>query len=451
MDLAKTLLRITVRAFYGTEHILIVDALSLHGTLTDSDLALVLGMQPKALRRICGKLKEDGLVSVHSRGEKKEGAPPQFNYGGGGPPKERLFYRDWYYLNFHRAIDSLKYKLWKLNRHIESLGAPTTEKKDLICPRCKSTYTELEVMDNIGDEGFLCHRCGHLLDAQEDTDGPSENESMKRMNDQLAKIVGLMRQIDSTNVPENDFDHALSHALPINRTEANPAAKTQPVDDVKPTLASAKGLSLAPEKISVSVSEDGPVVQDTSEARAKREKEAKQNMLPEWISKSTINGEVTAVGAREEAARREREALQGGLLTEEDDGEDKKPKDVVDNAVMDEYWQELKAAQERERQEDASEEEDDDDDFEDVDVGQAPTPAVTSNGAVKPAVGATPSTSGAVSSNATDDEGPDGRQAKRVRLDVPKVKVEQPSEANNDTISAKDAVSDEDDFEFEDV
>lgn len=460
MDIAKTLLRTVVRAFYGSEHILIIDALALHSTLTDLDLAHVLGIQPKALRRLCGKLKEDGLISVHSRGEKKEGAPPTYFHGSGGgsQPKERLFYRDWFYLNYHRAIDSLKYRLWKLNKHIESQGAPTTEKKDLVCPRCKSTYTELEVMDNIGDEGeFLCHRCDHALDPAEEKDGPSENESMKRMNDQLATIVALMRQIDSTNVPENDFDTALSFAVPIQRSEGHIGPKMQPVDDVKPSLASAKGLAMAPEKVSVSVSEDGVVKEDPSEAQAKRDKDAKANLLPEWISKSTVNGEITAVGAREAAQRREREGLVG-IKSAEDEAEDKKTKDVMDNAVMDEYWKELRAEQEREQaekeaEEEEEEDEEDDDEFEDVIVHQSGV-AGSSNGASQPAAVATPDTSGMVSSNATDDEAP---LAKKVRLDplstkgTGKGKEREVATKADLQEAAKDAVSDEDEFEFEDV
>jgi len=461
MDIAKTLLRTVVRAFYETEHILIIDALALHSTLTDKDLAHVLGMQEKALRRLCGKLKEDGLISVHSRGEKKEGAPPVFYGNSNGPPKERLFYRDWYYLNFHRAIDSLKYRLWKLNKHIESLGAPTTEKKDLVCPRCKSTYTELEVMDNISDMGeFLCHRCGHALDPAEEKDGPSENESMKRMNDQMARIVGLMKQIDSTNVPENDFDTALSFAIPIHRSDAHAGPRMQPVDDVKPSLANSKGLAIVPEKVSVNVSEDGEVVADPNEAQAKREKDAKANLLPEWISKSTVSGDITAVGAREAAQRREREAHLG-VRSAEEEAEDKKTKDVMDNAVMDEYWKELKAAQERERIEEEAEEEEDDDDedddeFEDVVVSQG-VASGSSNGVSKVIATATPSTSGMISSNATDDEAP---QLKKPRLDVPDSSSTNGTNNGKDVKTAvkeepveasKDAVSDEDEFEFEDV
>lgn len=444
MDLAKTLLRTMARAFYTTEHILIVDALCLHSTLTDVDLAHILGMQVKALRRLCGKLKEDGMISAHARAEKKEGAPPMYgSQTSNGQPKERIYYRDWYYLNFHHAIDSIKYRLYRLSKHIESQGAPTTERKDLICPRCKSTYTELEVIDNIGDEGFYCHRCSHLLDTQEEADGPAENENMKRMNDQLGKIVALMQQIDSSKVPENDFDTAFSYRLEIKRPDTHQGPKFEAVEERKAQLASSKGLAMAPEKISVSVGDETTETAEEAAARKERkEKEAKQNMLPEWISRSTINGAITAVGAKEDAQQQERNRHLGERNDDVDDGP---KKEIVDDQVMDDYWKMLKAEQERERQEAADEEEDEDDDdeFEDVDVSGSQLSASAANG--KAAAIATPST-GLQSSNATDDEGD--------RRDVKKVKIEEPAPAATSTKGAdsKAAESDEDEgMEFEDV
>ena len=39
---------------------------------------------------------------------------------------------------------------------------------------------------------------------------------------------------------------------------------------------------------------------EASEAQTRREKEARQNALPDWIAKSTVSGDITAVGAKEE-------------------------------------------------------------------------------------------------------------------------------------------------------
>lgn len=84
MDLANTLIRTVVRAFYETRHVLIVDALFIHSVyasldrysvktwllihlsyrLHAEDLAFLLGMQQKDLRKLCAKLREDRLISV---------------------------------------------------------------------------------------------------------------------------------------------------------------------------------------------------------------------------------------------------------------------------------------------------------------------------------------------------------------------------------------------------
>lgn len=385
MDLAKTLVRTIVRGFYASEYVLIIDALAIHSTLSDQDLAQLLGMQSKPLRKLCAKLKDDGLIMVQSRGERKEGAPPAYHHSNGKEqPKERLSFRDWYFINFHRAIDSIKYRLWKLNRHIESQGASTTEKKDLVCPRCGSTYTELEVMDKIGADGFHCHRCDALLESVEEGDDPVENETMKRMNDQLSKVLSLMRTIDASRVPENDFEQALQHYLPVERPDSHPGSNITIVDDrSRSHIASSRGLAVAPEKVSVELTDAADAAANAAaEANAKAQRQAEQrvnNALPVWITHSTVNGEKTAEGTKQQAAdllRREHEG--GSALTQEDIAEDEadRKRDVVDNAVMDEYWAELKAAQERERQEEeddededeeGSDDEEDEGDFEDVD------------------------------------------------------------------------------------
>lgn len=419
-DLAVKLLRTITRSFYTTEHVLLVDALIYHSTLSDTDLAHVLGMQVKALRKICGRLKEDGLVSSHTRTERRtDGSGGFFGSGPGQAGKERVTHRDWYYLNFHRAIDTVKYRLLRLSRYVESLGAPTTEKKDLVCAQCKSTYTELEAMDNIdmATGNFICKRCGQILDTVDEEDRANENESVKRFNNQVEKIRDLMMQIDAATVPENDFENALAKQVPVVRGEQHPASRTEIVDNPNHNLQSSKGMALAPEKIAVQVQDDETVRKEAeeAEARAKREKEARQNALPEWISKSTVSGDITAVGAKEDRLRAEREAhYNDGAVNEE--GDEKKA-DKGDEDVMDAYWKEMEAQRQLEaaqaKAEDEEDEEDDDeDDFEDVDVTGGS--ALTANG-VKPAGSTGVSTPAVESSNATDDE----RETKRARYNGP--------------------------------
>ena len=451
--LATDLLRTVARAFYPTEHILVIEALIIHSTLSDTDLAHVLGLQAKALRKLCGRLKEDGLLSIQTRSERRtDGSGGYFAPSGGGGPggqqgKERMQNRDWYYLNYHRAIDSIKYRMHKLNKHIESLGAPTTEKKDLSCPQCKAQWTELEVMDRMDftTGAFMCKRCGHPLDAVEEEDRAHENEGMKRLNSQLEKVLALMRRIDAASVPENDFEMALGGYKPIVRSDTNPgqAARTEVVDLPKHNLQSSKGLELKPEKLTVSLQNDEDVKRANAEAEAtaRREKEARQNMLPDWIAKSTVSGDITAVGAKEERERALREAHGGTLPLKDEDGEEKKPAAGGEEEMMAAYWAEMAKAQEAAaaaKNEEDEDDEDDEDEFEDVDVGggnppsTAPKPppngttssaangnehaisAPTSTGASTPAAAGP----GESSTGSTDDEGEDGRAAKRPRLET---------------------------------
>ena len=454
-DLATQLLRTTVRAFYQTEHILVVDALILHSTLSDTDLAYVLGMQVKSLRKICGRLKEDGLLSTQTRAERRTDGTQSY-YGGSsqGPGKERLSQKDWYYLNFHRAIDSIKYRMYKLNKHFENLGAPSTEKKDLNCPVCKSQYTDLEALDNIDMATgiFLCRRCGNELEPVEEDERANENESMKRLNSQLEKIIRLMQQIDLTTVPENDFKTALSKQKSVNRTDANPGQRsTETVDLPNRNLQSTKGLDIKPEKIAVQVQDDEDVKRESqaNEAAARREKEARQNALPDWIAKSTVSGDITAVGAKEERLKQERETTTA--LAKDEDGDEKKPAKDESEELYNEYWAELQkqkaidaAAAEAE---DDEEDDDDDDEFEDVEVGGFGANGSSThngngiNGGSNSGAGL--NTPNVESSNATDDE----RETKRTKVGSA---VQTNGKAAEGTPAVSDADDDDDDgIEFE--
>ena len=420
-------------------------------------------MQTKSLRKICGRLKEDGLLSVQSRAEKRTDGTQSFYGTTQGPNRERLSHKDWYYINFHKAIDSVKYKMYKLNKHVENLGAPTAEKKELICPRCKSQYTYLEAMDHMDYTTGVqsCAKCGHELDTVDEDERTNENETMKRLNSQLEKVLSLLQRIDQTTVPENDFQTALSKAKPIIRKEDNPGQqRTEIVDLPNRNLQSTKGLDIKPEKIAVQVQDDEDVKRENeaSDAAARREKEARQNALPDWIAKSTVTGDITAVGAKEERLKQEREAT--AAVTKDGDGDEKKPlKDEDEESKMKEYFAELEkanaiAAAAAKSEDEDEEDDEDEDDFEDVDVtgtGADGTPMRNGNG-INGSRGSASgmNTPNINSSNASDDE----RDTKRVKSET--TANSSAAQANGGTSKAAEdtpAVSDDDEdgLDFEDV
>ncbi|KAK5130738.1 hypothetical protein LTR16_001313 [Cryomyces antarcticus] len=440
--LARTLIRSVVRAFYDTDHTIVVDALMVH--------------------------------SAHSRSELREGST-------------RPFTRDYYYIHYHNTIDNIKYRIHTLTSRVAAMGAPTVEKKALFCPRCKSEYTELEAMDNIDftTGGFLCHKCGFALSNQEPSEGIAENETVQRLNTQLASLTNLLREIDNTSVPENDWETAMAAQVPVKRDATNQVAKTEVVDEVRSGPGNVQGLAMVAEKIEVALTTaEGESKAKEEAERERKERIAKQNLLPEWHTRSTVTGEATALGAREEQARREREA-HTPVGSGRGDMEEKDKKQMVeDDTNLDAYFAALKAEQERAAREEAEEDEDDDDDdddFEDVDVATPASASVpTSAAAPAPPVvaalanGHAPRTSvsgssaargsGRVSGHATDDEEAAERDSKRTKVGSP---LASPPNAPSETAGGgqKSAASasasaprsadvsdeDEDELEFEDV
>lgn len=285
MDLAQTLLRKITRTFYTTEQIIVVDCILRHSALRDDDLAFLMGMQTKALRKICSKLREDGLISVHSRQETREGA-------------NRPFARDYYFVDTHHAIDSIKFKLKSLSKIIDAkYGQTVGEKKEYQCPRCKTSYTQMEILDEIGPMGILCKRCRNPVDAIADdgNDGGAAaagHEVQSRLNAQMSPFEDLLRRIDGTEIPENTFDDAITKAISVRRDDSvNPAAKTTVLEKTRLPPQTVHGMKTE-EKIEVSLMDDaGRREQDRKEAEA-RAKFREQNQLPTWHTESTVGNGV---------------------------------------------------------------------------------------------------------------------------------------------------------------
>jgi transcription initiation factor TFIIE subunit alpha len=67
LDTARQLVKIVVRMFYETEHIVLMDALCYHGALHVSDMVQILdaGKNSKYVGKLIGRLKEAGLCTTY--------------------------------------------------------------------------------------------------------------------------------------------------------------------------------------------------------------------------------------------------------------------------------------------------------------------------------------------------------------------------------------------------
>ncbi|KAK1978120.1 TFIIE alpha subunit [Colletotrichum cereale] len=404
LDLAKTLVKSVMRAFYETRHILIIDALIIHSALRDDDLAYLMATNTKDLHKACGKLREDRFLAVYTRLEYREDPKnPE--------AKPRPVNRTYYYIDYRQTIDAIKWRVYTVDKQIQGTTVPASERKEYFCGRCKSEWTQMEVLDNVGPEGFVCHRCGAPLthDLERNSTG---HEQSTRLNNQFKFITELLPRIDEMVVPDNTFDIAISKALPVVRDASYQSVTTIPVSSLQPT--SVKGLdNVGPKSMSVSIStSDGPSDAEKAAEKARKEKVAQQNALPSWMSNSTVTGESFSAQAGPIPATK----------IEETDDKDSiaKSADNPEHAELDDYFARLKAEQEAEAAR-AMEEEEDDDDDEEEDTFEDVTPNVATPA---PAIKTEPS--------------PDSEE--RV---VKKVKVEAPADG-------EDGESDED-MEFEDV
>ncbi|RJE26269.1 transcription initiation factor [Aspergillus sclerotialis] len=452
MDLANTLIRSVVRAFYETRHILIVDALFIHSVLHAEDLAFLLGMQQKDLRKLCAKLREDRLIAVNPRTEIRDGSTRPVN-------------RDYYYIPLHPVIDAIKYKVSKLTSTIKAQYTPSSERKEYICLRCGMEWTELDVLSLVSEEGFECQNCGAILQNTEDVKGAegvdrTGHEKNSKLMAQLDKMLKLLKQIDSVEIPPNDFDTAWDHKVDVIRNQQiNPtrAAYAVPSAKQEAVRGNAKTDTTALE-ISLTSTEEKSAAEQAEESARKAAVE-KQNALPVWHTHSTVStnaGNVSNIKTETDV----------DIKPEIKEEEEQKPAvDALDDKVA-AYYAEMAREKALEAQEDASSAEEDDsdefDEFEDVggvSASNSATPAAgaapTSNPTAPPSAvsgikreldSASATTSAPQTSTASPstpaDEGPASK----------KIKVEPGTGAEiKPEPEVKKEDSDEDDEEFEDV
>lgn len=388
----------------------------------------------------------------HSRPEIREGQTRPVN-------------REYYYIPLHPVIDAIKYRVSRLTSTIKSQYTPSAERKEFVCPRCKSEWTQLEVLSVVGPEGFECQKCGTVLITSDELDGGAGtdrtgHEKNSKLMAQLDTVLKLLKQIDSVEIPPNDFDSAWDHKIDVVRNRhTNPtrpgvaAAKPNAVRGVSKTDPSTVEVSLT------STAEKSAAEQ--AEEAARKAYLEKQNALPVWHTESTVKTEAgdgppvktEPNGANLEAPPTIGDAKPEIKKEEEGEGEGERkpgPEDLGDAVAA--YYAEMAREEEREAKEGASsddeEDEDEEDEFEDV--------GVRTNGSATPQADVTPVhaplTNGSLKRELESDSGSNGPNTNAATPMTP-VDEEGPATKKvkfNDDVK-KEPISDEEDEEFEDV
>ncbi|KAL5051608.1 hypothetical protein BDW71DRAFT_171455 [Aspergillus fruticulosus] len=441
MDLANTLIRTVARSFYETRHILIIDALFIHSVLHAEDLAFLLGMQQKDLRKLCAKLREDRLIAVSTRAEIRDGSTRPVN-------------REYYYIPLHPVVDAIKYKVSKLTSTIKLQYTPSQERKEYICLRCGAEWTELDVLSLYSDEGFECQNCGAILERTEDVKGSegidrTGHEKNSKLMAQLDGMLKLLKQIDSVEIPPNDFDTAWDHKIDVVRNQhtnpTRPAVVVVPSKKQEAVRGNLKTDASALE-ISLTSSEEKSAAEQKEEAARKAALE-KQNALPVWHTHSTVSttaGNVSAIKTEPDVK------IKPELFKEE---EDQKPNLVDLDDKVAAYYAEMEREKALQAQEDASSAEEDSDEFDEFeDVGVSASASGTASPAVGAVNGSAPTSVPTGIKRELDTDS--GTSAPQTAAGTPSTPADEgPSVKKIKTepeIEVKEE-SDEDDEEFEDV
>ena len=242
---------------------------------------------------------------------------------------------------------------------------PSEEKKDYFCPQCKAKWTQLEVLDKVCSMGFECHRCGGLLEREEPSAGDATgHEKQSRLMSQLEGLLKMLQQIDSQDIPNNDFETAYSLTVPVPRDQGTgPARTTAIANGAGGPPTAVKGMTqatVAPLDVSVTAGSEKTAAEQAAEAQKKADIAA-QNVLPVWHTTSTVTGERT-VGVQKPGAP---QPNGDDLIKEEDE---KKEGSNVLNDELTAYYAQMAQEKEKEAREDNDSSGDEDDEFEDVGI-----------------------------------------------------------------------------------
>ncbi|ENH99794.1 hypothetical protein COCC4DRAFT_180245 [Bipolaris maydis ATCC 48331] len=402
VQVVKQLLRTVVRMFYETEHIVIMDALCYHGALPVADMTIILdaGKNSKHVSKVAGKLREAGLCSSYTQHVMRQGA-------------NKASSREFFYIDWRHAVDSIKYKIYKIDEGIKRDAKPTTEKPEFKCLRCKSTYTTMQALDhpddNPGpdDSGFVCARCGFRLDEIDpDAQADDIDDTPAKFNKLFGPLIETMKEIESMgSLPAMEPADIISERIELPRDRnVDPGTQVEVIETTVLRPTAVKGIDTGPEKINVQIGSSAEQNEKQRMAeKARQEKISMQNQLPSWHTQSTVikdaAGNTTAVKQEDNGVDTPTIKTEGGDA-------------IASNQNLDAVFAQIEAERRRkeeEEEEDEDDEDEDEDEFEDVDVGtpsalpDAKRVKLESSAAPTPSAAATPAVITPAASNGGDE------------------------------------------------
>ncbi|WFD02323.1 hypothetical protein MOBT1_001005 [Malassezia obtusa] len=297
MAAIRRLIQVIARLFYDDGHILLIDQLVSVVVIPSDVLARRVGLQARDLGSLAAKMVEDRILSIHRTQETKEGVV------------SRSFSRTYYYIDYKQVLDVTKWRMLAMRRDIDTRLRNGLDNKGYVCPRCKRSYSTLEVAHllDLARNVFVCEVPGcftELVDNEDADDVRKSKDTLTRFNEQLHGVQQALRSVEGVALPPMDIHGWLAKNAAQQPWQAEterddtrlvPGAQPPPKPKVPQVTVELSGADPANDLV-------------RQQQRAKEEEEQRaQNMLPAWHLASTVSGEQTGLG-KVHAERRAAEA-----------------------------------------------------------------------------------------------------------------------------------------------
>lgn len=311
------LYRIVLRSFYDDKFVVVGEQVLRFGVLPTDVLAARLGVQPKDAAALASRLVDDRMLCHFKRNERKEGGPP--GSGSGGVALEsKMLPRNYYYFHGPWFLAMLKYRLHHLRLKLDSSIVSSSYTTSFVCPQCRFTYSTLDVAHllDLSTNSLRCERPGCGAELQEDEEEGDETrrgkDRMARFNEQCAGMIRTLEALEGVEVqaiepvsfladPANHKWKQLRSDLPRHQLDQQWFAEH--ANDELPN-ATTTNMSRDMAKHTISLTDSTTSAAALQAAKDEADRQRKENAIPEWLGKSTVSGEETALGIKE---RRERE------------------------------------------------------------------------------------------------------------------------------------------------
>ncbi|CAO1620044.1 unnamed protein product [Parajaminaea phylloscopi] len=292
----ERLYRRVLRSFYDDKFVVIGEQVLRWGMLPADVLANRLGIQAKDLAALAAKLVDDKMLCHFKRTEKREGYT-----------ESKMQPRNYYHFHAPLFLAMLKFRLHHLRLKLDSSIVSSSYTTSFVCPQCKFSYSTLDVAHllDLSTNSLRCERPGCGAELQEDEEEGEETlrgkERMRRFNEQCAGMIKSLESLERVEL--KSIDPVAFLADPANHTWKSLRSDTNTRQleekqwfDLPDSQATSMSEMAAP---TVSLTDATSSAAALQAAREEAERQRKENAIPEWLGKSTVSGEETALGIKE--------------------------------------------------------------------------------------------------------------------------------------------------------